>query len=131
MVDQRESKGLGTRDTKFSHGVLDHADWQLRAALQIANATRSAVGSEWHIFAAGDSICYSPTLHPCEIRRETIILTHELTSTRICMSFFDGGPLGPWPEENKSTGEFGCAFPFLGFVVFVVVVSILWQVFFD
>jgi hypothetical protein len=47
------------------------------------------------------------------------------------MNSFDGGPLGPWPEENKFTGELGCAFPLLGFVVFVVVVTILWQHFFN
>jgi hypothetical protein len=47
------------------------------------------------------------------------------------MSFFEDGPLGPWPEENKSPGELGCAYPFLGFVIFVVVATILWQFLFN
>jgi hypothetical protein len=45
--------------------------------------------------------------------------------------FGNNGPLGPWPEENEFTGELGCAYPLLGFVVFLIVLVILWQRFFS
>lgn len=46
-------------------------------------------------------------------------------------TFFSSGPLGPWPEENKYKGELGCAYPLLGFFVFVILAVILWQHFFN
>jgi hypothetical protein len=49
----------------------------------------------------------------------------------LAMNFFDGGPLGPWQERFTFVGELGCAFTFIGFVLFLVVVLILWQVLFN
>jgi hypothetical protein len=40
-------------------------------------------------------------------------------------------PLGPWPEDFKFVGDLGCAFTFIGFVVFLVAVLILWHILFD
>ena len=48
----------------------------------------------------------------------------------LAMNFFDGGPLGPWEWQSAFEGELGCAFTFIGFVVFLVVVLILWQALF-
>jgi len=47
----------------------------------------------------------------------------------LSMNFFGNGPLGPWPERFTFVEELGCAFSFVGFVVFLVVVAILWEVF--
>jgi hypothetical protein len=48
----------------------------------------------------------------------------------LAMAFGDE-PLGPWDHRFTFGEDLGCAFPFLGFVVFVVVVTILWQYFFN
>jgi hypothetical protein len=48
----------------------------------------------------------------------------------LAMAFGDE-PLGPWDHRFTFGEDLGCAFPFLGFVVFVVVVTILWQHFFN
>jgi hypothetical protein len=44
------------------------------------------------------------------------------------MNIFDDGPLGPWQEEFTFVGEKGCAATFIGFVLFLVVVLVVWQV---
>jgi hypothetical protein len=46
------------------------------------------------------------------------------------MNFFGDEPLGPWDHQFTFGKDLGCALPFLGFVVFAVVVTILWQHFF-
>jgi hypothetical protein len=49
----------------------------------------------------------------------------------LAMNFFNDGPLGPWPERFTLAEEHGCAFSFIGFVLFLIVVLICWQVFFN
>jgi len=46
------------------------------------------------------------------------------------MNFFDGGPLGPWPERFTFVEDLGCAFTFIGFVLFLIIVLILSHIFF-
>jgi hypothetical protein len=45
------------------------------------------------------------------------------------MNFFDGGPLGPWDHRFTFVEDLGCASPFIGFVLFLVVAAVLWYVF--
>jgi len=49
----------------------------------------------------------------------------------LAMNFFGDGPLGPWPDKFTFVEELGCAFTLIGFVVFLVVATILWQVLFN
>ena len=48
------------------------------------------------------------------------------------MSIFDDGPLGIWDEEFKfPSSPRGCAFAFVGFVLFLIAVLILQQFLFN
>jgi hypothetical protein len=46
------------------------------------------------------------------------------------MSFFDGGPLAPWPDSFSFPEDLGCGWTLLGFVLFLVVVFVVSQFFF-
>ena len=46
------------------------------------------------------------------------------------MNFFGDDPLRPWDHQFTFGNDLGCVISFLGFVVFAVVVTILWQHFF-
>jgi hypothetical protein len=52
----------------------------------------------------------------------------ELIEGGVCM-VGDEWP-GPWDEEFPVVRELGCAYTFIGFVLFVAVAIILWRVFF-
>jgi hypothetical protein len=41
----------------------------------------------------------------------------------------DDGPGSSWQEHFSITDDLGCALPFIGFVLFLVVALVLWQVF--
>jgi hypothetical protein len=41
------------------------------------------------------------------------------------MTLFDGGPLGRWPFPFTFLEDLGCAIPFIGFVAFLVVVTLM------
>jgi hypothetical protein len=47
------------------------------------------------------------------------------------MKFFESDPLGRWPHRFTFTEDLGCGPSFVGFVLFVVVLAILWRVFFN
>jgi hypothetical protein len=65
-------------------------------------------------------------------REGVCMLTRKTGSpSLLSMNFFGNGPLGPWPERFTFVGELGCGFTFIGFVLFLVVVAILWEVFFN
>jgi hypothetical protein len=44
------------------------------------------------------------------------------------MNFFGDGSLGD-PPQFTIGGDWGCAFTFIGFVVFLIVAAVVWQVF--
>ncbi len=46
------------------------------------------------------------------------------------MSLFDGGPLGPWPHDFSNLSDLGCGGTFVGFILFLVVLAVLWWTFF-
>jgi hypothetical protein len=41
------------------------------------------------------------------------------------MSLFGGGPLGGWPFPFKFLEDLGCAIPFIGFIVFLIAVTLV------
>lgn len=43
------------------------------------------------------------------------------------MNFFDDGPLGHWQERFTFGEEWGCASSFVGFVLFLIAVLVLWR----
>jgi hypothetical protein len=46
---------------------------------------------------------------------------------RIERKMFGDRPLGPWPDRFDFVHDLGCAYSFVGFVVFVIAVLVLWR----
>jgi hypothetical protein len=40
---------------------------------------------------------------------------------------FGSEPLGPWPEDFSFVKDAGCATTFVGFVLFIIALLIIWQ----
>ena len=76
----------------------------------------------FEICPAGSRVCLSTigAIHPCRFR----------ATMEAIMSFFDNGPLGPWPEEFAFKGE-GCIFTLIGLIIFLAAVLILSHFFFN
>jgi hypothetical protein len=59
------------------------------------------------------------------------VLPNQCRASLLAMNFFDNGSFGSWQEHFSFVEDLGCAFSFIGFVLFVVVVVILSHVFFN